>query len=869
MKNEQVLLLKRPHLPIDRFDTVIEWLLVALLVFMPVAFGAVHAWSEQIVIALSGAMLICFLLKLVLQRDTAFLWSWAYLPAGLFVLVAAFQLLPLKATLVKIISPQTEAVKTQLLGDLPDADRLLSSITISFYPNATVHDLRLVLAIIALFVVVLNVYQHPEKVKRLLASIAVIGGMIAITALAQDVFGNGKIHWVVPCYDDASSGPFVNHSHYSQFMNLTIGACLALLLVMLQESFAGRNVKVPDVFEYLSSPAGRPVWLLVAIIIVGIVTIFISLSRGGMISALIAGGITTLLLASRRSLKGCGWLIVVAALVAFVCLLYVDFDAVYDRLATLRDFHHAQGSRLQILRDLASTWTKFPVFGTGLGTHEVVYPMFEHSTIPLPAAHAENEYAQVAEETGLAGLISLFIFGVLVWTAYLKLIRRRHLPICSAAYGLGFGLLAIMIHSLSDFGQHLPANASLSAIFCALLLAIAKTKVEHKQVERPVLPACISRPVRIAVLLGVSAVWLLFLFGANNQRVAEYKWRKALVAESVLTQKNWQASDEEYIELIKNAAAAAYYQPRNVKYRHWLNVYRWRSISRMAEPATGNILIPQQAIKFVRRIVDELHKTRLLCPTFGPTYCVVGQLEKYVLGSPAGATMIRKGYRLAPCDAAACFAVALLDTQDATPGWIDESLKKFTKAVKLDERMFTRVADTYINRLKRPDLAIIVAGDNVDYLSYVASVLTNFEEHDKLAERARLKVAELLKARSEQPGVSTGAAGALAHLAAVYRKQKAYDDAIDCYRRALALNYAQVDWRFNLARLLAKTGRVPEAIHQARICLRLNSELKAVKQFIADLSAHSKVMSEPEAYNKTTALVNSSSRHASSDGVTK
>ena len=160
MKHEKVLLLKRPDLPIDRFDTVIEWLLVALLVFMPVAFGAVHAWSEQIVIALSGAMLICFLLKLVLQRDTAFLWSWAYLPAGLFVLVAAFQLLPLKAALVKTISPHTEAVKTQLLGDLPDADRLLSSITISFYPNATVHDLRLVLAIIALFFVVLNLYKN-------------------------------------------------------------------------------------------------------------------------------------------------------------------------------------------------------------------------------------------------------------------------------------------------------------------------------------------------------------------------------------------------------------------------------------------------------------------------------------------------------------------------------------------------------------------------------------------------------------------------------------------------------------------------------------------------------------------------------------
>lgn len=33
------------------FDKLIEWLLIALLAFMPFAFGAVEAWSEEVVIA--------------------------------------------------------------------------------------------------------------------------------------------------------------------------------------------------------------------------------------------------------------------------------------------------------------------------------------------------------------------------------------------------------------------------------------------------------------------------------------------------------------------------------------------------------------------------------------------------------------------------------------------------------------------------------------------------------------------------------------------------------------------------------------------------------------------------------------------------
>ena len=63
--------------------------------------------------------------------------------------------------------------------------------TLSFYPNATKHNLRLILAIAAVFLVVVNVYRRTEQIKRLLGAIAIIGGSIAVLALAQDLLGNG------------------------------------------------------------------------------------------------------------------------------------------------------------------------------------------------------------------------------------------------------------------------------------------------------------------------------------------------------------------------------------------------------------------------------------------------------------------------------------------------------------------------------------------------------------------------------------------------------------------------------------------------------------------------------------------------------
>jgi len=418
-----------------------------------------------------------------------------------------------------------------------------------------------------------------------------------------------------------------------------------------------------------------------------------------------------------------------------------------------------------------------------------------------------------------------------VWVSYVRNITVGSIPIRSAAYGLGFGLLAIMLHSLSDFGQHLPANAMLSGVSCALLLALARIGQKGNPASEVAETSHRGfRSLRIAALVCASGVWAWALLGANSTRLAEAHWEKALAVEQNLMEKDWLGSDEEYIDLLSNAAAAADYQPDNVKYQHWLNVYRWESISRVTDPNSGAVIIPEQAVEFVHRIVDELHNARTLCPTYGATYCVVGQLEKFALGDPNGAERIRKGFQLAPCDPTACFVAGLLEVEEQQ---IDASFEKFSRAIQLNGRFFQGVADVYINHVSRPDLAVAVAGDNTSRLSYVANILADTEEHGDLVERTQAKVIDLLKARCQEPDAP---ARAFASLANIYRKEKDNEAAIEHYRRALALDYGQVYWRFALARLLAEMDKIPEAIHEARICLRLSPQFKAAEKLIADLS---------------------------------
>jgi len=816
----------------SRFDALIEWLLLGLLAFMPLAFGAVAAWSEQVVIAVSGALALVFTAKLVCQKRARIVWTWAYLPAALFILLAVLQLWPLPAGVVEAVSPETAAVKTELLGDLPNAGDLPGRMTLSFYPQATVHGLRLIIAVTMVFVIVVNVYRRPQQITRLLAGIALIGGAVALLALAQVLFGNGKIYWFVPAYDKAYSGTFINHSHYGQFMNLAMGAALGLLLVKLHEAFRQRQVTLPEVAAHLSSPEMRVFWYCAGMIVLGTATMFISLTRGGMVSLLIAGAFTAVLLAAKRSLQGRGWVIASLALCSFIGVLYIGFDAVYDRLATLRDMHDVSAGRGQIVRDIASAWTKFPLVGTGLGTHDVVYPMFDRATISSLASHAENEYAQTAEEMGLLGLVMLVLFAGIIWRDYFRNVRRVRLPIRSAAFGLGFGLLAVTLHSFSDFGQHLPANACLTAVSCGLLVALAQ--MHSNPGPRPANPGgnpgAGRRLWRILALGCVVAVFSWALAGANGARRAEGYWKQALRVERDLTEKGWLGSDAEFTEILSYTAAAADLQPRAISYRHWLNAYRWRAISRVADPNSGQIIMTQQSMEFVRRIVAELHQARALCPTFGPTYCVAGQLERFVLDDPAGAAHIRTGYRLAPYDATTCFTAGLLDAQE---GKLEDSLAKFTRAVQLSGDYFPDVVDVYVFEFNRPDLAVSLAGDDYGRLGYVAGVLSELTEHQDLADQARASVARLLK---EKCSAADAPASALATLAYLCARQQDHAAAIEYFRRALVLDYGQVQWRLAQARCLSEMNLVPEAMHEARICLRLRPQMTAATRLIEELS---------------------------------
>ena len=821
-------------------DLVVEGLLYALLVFTPLAFGGAAAWAQEVFLALAGAAAVVVAVKHVGRawagRGGGYRWSWAYPVMLLFLALCAAQAVPLPAAWVTAVSPATVKVKADLLSDLPGAADALRRPTVSFYPHATVRQTALAAAAAALFAVVLDVFREPARIRRLLSVVAGMGLVVAGMAVYQNLTGSTTIYGVQPA-GHPNSGPFLNYSHFSQFMNLSIGAALALLLDRLAE--LTEYYRSPhELRAALVAPRNAALWAWAGLCVLGPVTVMLSMSRMGMISTAVATVVTggALLWRGRSStLAGGGggnraWLLVGLGLTVFAVILGVGFDVVSARLATVQDLR-TTGRRDEMLRDMVAEFKRFPVVGTGLGTHEFVFGMYDRRNLASRATHAENEYAQLMEETGGVGVALAAAFVAVVAVSYARATRRPADPIDFVPFGLGFGLVAILAHSGTDFGQHVPANAALTAVFAGLLGSLARRRRpagppapagQGPTPPRRALPVVGTTAVLVAAVAAVSVV----LPPADRARDAASLAETAVGRANGLAARNWRGTDADYADLLEPAAAAVARDPGDVVNRYWADTYRWHALDRAGDTAGGTVAtLPAAARPAARAIVDDLDAGRVLCPTFGPALSVAGQINHDVLGrGDVGERQIQLSYQLAPYDPLVCLVAGL----DAVADHRWDEAERVLGRYAAQGGGVADYADACIAAGKGGIPYRLVRGDRGG-LTYLADRMPVDHRWDAWRDRCRSDAAKLLAADAAKPDAP---AEVLAEQAAADQRQGRSADAAGLYRRAVTDEYSNVGWRLALAQCLADAGHPADAATEAEVCMRLRPDLPDARAFL-------------------------------------
>ncbi len=783
-------------------DIFIELLLVSLLAFCAFAYGAVDAWSEGI--ACSAAALLAGLVAarnaLLHQRDRRW---WIWLPVIAYLAISTLQLIPLPAAVWQTISPRTLELRKELLSDLPNAAEVLHRMPATLYPHATRHDLRLVLLAGSVLFVVTSLFRSPTRIRRLMVWLALLGGAMGTLALAQDLTKATGIYWHVAIGIAPHGGTFVNHNHFAQFMNLTLGCALGLLLSSLpKDPSASRQIA----------------WWTIPILLIGAVAIPLSLSRGGLLSMIVGGLVLLTMLARRGSFWRIGAVILVLGILAFAGVLALGIDRLYEsfRVAVTPEGY---ATRLQMDRDALRIWREFPALGVGLGAHEVVFPAYERQIAGNVATHVENEYIQTLEEMGLAGFTCVVLFIAIVIASWIRGVNARDPRAYGSALGLGYGLFAVMTHSLTDYGQHLPAVAGMSAVVSALLINLAYPPGEPATSTR-------SRAANWAFFAVVLAAgfWLVFASWAAYQGESDFDRARAIGDR--LERQNWNATDAAYADLLSASSSAVANQPGNIVYRYWDGAYRWRALTRHRN-ADGNVELQGANLAAARALIADLNQSRRLAPTFGPIYWYVGQKER-LFNDPHGDAHILTAARLAPNDATANL---LAGRASAERGQWSDADRYFRRALAIDPGLLDEIIAQYINR-GESDRVVALFADDWRRTLKVAEHLAAVPGQKELADRVKARGIAMLQQVADRPDADESV---LLHLAVHYFGQSRPADAERYFARAIELDYGNIETHFLRARCLDQLGRPAEARNEALTVLRMKPAHQGAQEMVERL----------------------------------
>ncbi|HEX3316046.1 MAG TPA: O-antigen ligase family protein, partial [Gemmataceae bacterium] len=538
------------------FLTVAIEALVAILVLGSVwPFGSVQAVFQMLLLGGVGIVLVLWAIKAaVLGRP---IWK----PCLLVTLVAAFCCVPiLQATSMSpswigALAPgnaqwlhEFRPPPADIPGD-PEAARTPTE-TLSFDAGETRDWLFRLIGFAALFVAIRNNLTAPASAIRFAWLCVANAALLAIVGIGQMTSSpENMVYWKIPT-EGSVFGPFICRNHAAYVLNLGIGLAFGLLLgtrafLLTNDSpstpsESGRrrhrhhHRERPMWAEMLRDP--KVAWLLcgIGICVAGLIA---TLSRGGAISLLAAGGVGLATLGGKNAGR-LRWMIVLPIVAITFCFLaFSGFERVTQRWDKLVDDAVTPESRAAVWSRTAPLIGKFPVFGSGWGTFIEVEPTTRKPGDASQISHdyAHNDFLQLWIEGGTLQLaIAILLIVVLFREGFRAIERHRDSELGRLALGAMVGLAAVVFHSFVDFGLHIPAVAVLTVTVAAFLANLA----DHEPTAKPRLvdldaettapaddklpaPRPFAMVFQVAALLCVAGY--LSLIGYRQQQAERYR----------------------------------------------------------------------------------------------------------------------------------------------------------------------------------------------------------------------------------------------------------------------------------------------------------------------------------------------------------
>src|SRR2546421_6120857 len=401
----------------------------ALLVFSILAHGAVEDWARAVLETGAGLLFLYWALRLINFHED---------PETVQHVVVSPLLIPLFA-LVLVVSAQ-----------------LVFRSTASSYHTRV--ELQLLVAYAVVLFLGVQAFRRGEQWRTYIWFLMSLGFVVAILGILQHLTFNGKLYWLREMrYGGIPFGPYVNRNHFAGFAELVIPIGLVPLVL---------------------GKVRRERWVIVGLLaLLPIGALFLSASRGGIISFVVEMAVLALFMILRRMggkhiLAGA-----VVLLLAFMLVSWLGVRQILERFSSMQSLEVSTGKRASMRHDTWRIFRDHLWVGTGLGSLQIVYPPYETLYDGKIVNHAHNDYLEALAETGIAGgLCCAWFLALLLYHSLRQLLPSD--TSFAAALRLS-GLIAccgFLTHSLVDFNLHIPGNALL--FFLTARLATGGTRAQ-------------------------------------------------------------------------------------------------------------------------------------------------------------------------------------------------------------------------------------------------------------------------------------------------------------------------------------------------------------------------------------------------------
>jgi O-antigen ligase len=464
------------HASRDRIcANVIDFGLLSLLIFTPLPAASVYEWSVLLIQMTVLVMMGAYLLMKEKPQNNEFLSLASKWPKVLFFGFSTFvlvQIFPLPKFLIKILSPSACNYLRLYTIDFEK----MQFMSFSLIPSYTIERGLELLSYLLLGFLVLKTVTKRRQILRIFSVLIAVGVFEAFYGLFELYNKTPRILFYKKIYNlDSVTGTFVNRNHLSGYLEMIMPLAIGLIIARIDLFSSSSLTWRKKLLRFSEKGLSTNFLLFLGVVLMAIAIIY-SKSRSGVFimvfTFILFFGLTAIYfeIYKLRKERIKNFLMVAFLLTVFISL-YVGIDAMLDRFSLDKLLHEG---RPTYWAHTMRTFSDFPLFGTGLGTFGALYPNLEGEAGPFSIVHAHNDYLEYLSELGLIGFALLL--GGIIFVAVISFLSwssRKHPGVKGLALGGIVSIICILIHSITDFNLHIPANMVLFSVILPLTMVTA------------------------------------------------------------------------------------------------------------------------------------------------------------------------------------------------------------------------------------------------------------------------------------------------------------------------------------------------------------------------------------------------------------